>query len=57
MNPPRHDFLAGAVLTRDENVGIGRGYPVHEFEDRLHGARFGDQSGHAVASEHAVLEL
>ncbi len=57
VDPARHHLLAGAVLARDQHVGVGRGHPLHQPPHGLHGARIADQLGEAVAAQPAVLLL
>ncbi len=51
------DFLARAVLARDEDVRVRRPYARDQLADGLHGPRLGDQLGAPFGAQQAVLRL
>src|SRR5947199_272443 len=57
MQGHRHDFLARPVLTRDENVCLGRPHSCDQITHRLHGARFGNELWTAFGAQQAVFRL
>ena len=52
-----HDFLAGAVLAGDEDVGVGGADAGHEIDDGAHGGGFGDEVWCALGAEETVFGL
>jgi hypothetical protein len=42
VQPPRDEFLAGAILAEDKHVGVGRRRALNNREDFLHRRRLRD---------------
>src|ERR1700752_394843 len=57
MKSLRYDFLAGAVLSSDENVGVGRPDARNQFEDRLHRCGFGNEGWTRLGAKQAILRF
>src|SRR5260370_42591736 len=57
MEGLRDDFFTSAVLSSDENIGVGRPDARNQLKDRLHGCGFGDQSGARFGAEQAILRF
>ena len=57
MDRLRDRAFAGAVLSRDEDVGIGRSDAVNELQHRLHGRGARDQERPRLGLERSVLRL
>jgi len=53
----RDEALAGPVLTRDEDVRIGRAHPRDEVEDRPHRGGLRDEGRPLLAAQELVLLL
>ena len=57
MQRLRDDFLAGAVLSGDQNIGVGRSDAGDRFQHGLHGRRVGNEFGPALGAEQSILRL
>src|SRR6267154_3158808 len=57
MQGLRDDFFTSAVLSSDENIGVGRSDARNQLKDRLHGCGFGDQSGARFGAKQAILRF
>jgi hypothetical protein len=55
MEGLRDDFFACAVLSGDEDAGVGGSDAGDGGEDRLHGGRGGDHLRQALGAEEAIL--
>ena len=55
MQGLRDDFLAGAVLAGDQNVGVGGADAGDRLQHGLHGGRGGDEFRTALGPEQAVF--
>src|SRR5258707_14803127 len=51
------DFLASAMLSGDEHVGVGRSDARNQLKYRLHGRRFGDQSRTRFGAKQTILRF
>src|ERR1017187_9435125 len=50
-------FLAGAMLARDENIGIRRANLTNQLKHGLHGGSASDKLGHAFSAEEAIFKF
>src|SRR6266853_1580264 len=51
------DFLASAVLSGDQNIGVRRPDARNQLKDRLHGCGFSDQSGARFGAKQTILRF
>src|SRR5258708_32582154 len=57
MEGLRDDFFTSAVLSSDENIGVGRPDARNQLKDRLHGCGFGDQRGARFGAKREILRF